>query len=185
MKVWYRLLSAFLALVLLCVCLGLAWTMLRWPYPIDLTETVNQLRTTDAGLWSAAVALPILILLCGAVIFCRATKRIPPPPTSTVIQKNEIGTVVITLTALDGMVQRHIRSNQRIKDCETQIATVTDGVTINVKLAVMPDTPLVELCAELQRSLKSFVQDNSGVDVMDISVLVANAGTVPSLHKGE
>ncbi|MCL2672243.1 MAG: alkaline shock response membrane anchor protein AmaP [Clostridiales bacterium] len=181
MRVWYRILAAFLALLLLCVCIGVACVMLKIPYSIDLNGTADAILESRTGLWVTAVSLPILALLCGLVIFVRATKKVPPPPTTALIQTTDIGSMVITLAALEGMAQRHIRATPRIKEGETQLELVPEGgIRISIKLSVLPDTPLVELCEGLQQSLKAYIQDHSGVAVQDVSLMVANAGALPA-----
>lgn len=181
MKIWYRVLAAFLAVLLLGVCLCLACIMLRIPYAIDLNGTADHILTDTSALWATAVILPIIALLCGLVIFGRAMKKLPPPPTTATIQNTDIGSTLITLNALEGMAQRHIRATPRIKEGETQLQLAPEGgINIAVKLSVLPDTPLVDLCEGLQQSLKAYIQEHSGVAVQDISVLVANAGALPA-----
>ena len=75
------------------------------------------------------------------------------------------------------MVQKHCRSNNRIRECESHVSASAGGVAIKLRLSLMPDTAIPELTAELQSSLKGYVESLSGIAVTEIGVLVISTAS--------
>ncbi|MEL7602331.1 MAG: Asp23/Gls24 family envelope stress response protein, partial [Bacillota bacterium] len=78
------------------------------------------------------------------------------------------------------MVQKHCRANNRIRNVISNVRAVRDGgVTISVRLALMPDTDIPELTAELQKTLKEYVEKHSGINVREVGILVEDTSSSP------
>ena len=117
----------------------------------------------------------LLLLISIKLLFAGRTKRSEIRPASALMQQTEIGGTFISLEAIDAMVQKHCRSQQRVKDCKTTLHSNETGVTIGIRLCVLPDTDVVTLSGELQKSLKEYVEGLTGVHVNEIGILVESA----------
>ncbi|MDR1620337.1 MAG: Asp23/Gls24 family envelope stress response protein, partial [Clostridiales bacterium] len=63
---------------------------------------------------------------------------------------------------------------------QSAVTAVKDGgVTISIRLSIMPDTDIPELTRELQHSLKEYVERYSGISVLEIGILVEDASANP------
>ena len=60
------------------------------------------------------------------------------------------------------MVQRHCRAQARVRDCYSTVRAAEDGVSIGIRLHVLPDTDAVKLTEELQQSLKDLYREPDG-----------------------
>ena len=117
----------------------------------------------------------LLLLISIKLLFAGRTKRAEVRPASALMQQTEIGGTFISLEAIDTMVQKHCRSLQRVKDCKTTLQSNETGITIGIRLCVLPDTDVVTLSSELQKSLKEYVEGLTGVKVNEIGILVESA----------
>ena len=96
-------------------------------------------------------------------------------PTAALIRTTEFGTTSITLSALDSMAQKHCRANNRIKDCSTNITVgVGGGISIGLKLMLMPDTNVPELTEALQKTLKEYIEAYAGITVNEVWIVVVS-----------
>ena len=118
------------------------------------------------------IGLVILVLALRLMFAGKGKPKIAPAPTSALVQAGEIGSAYITLSALDCMVQKHVRGNNRIKDCESQVSAVPEGIAVQLKLSLMPDTNIPELTKALQASLKTYVESLSGIQVTEVAILI-------------
>jgi uncharacterized alkaline shock family protein YloU len=96
------------------------------------------------------------------------------------MKQTEFGGTFISLEALDTMVQKHCRAQQRVRECHTTLHSSETGVTIGIRLSVLPDTDVVTLSSELQKSLKEYVESLTGIQVGEIGILVENASASPA-----
>ena len=117
----------------------------------------------------------LLLLISIKLLFAGKAKRTEIRPASALMQQTEIGGTFISLEAIDAMVQKHCRSQQRVKDCKTTLHSNETGVTIGIRLCVLPDTDVVTLSGDLQKSLKEYIEGLSGVHVNEIGILVESA----------
>ena len=117
----------------------------------------------------------ILLLICVKLLFAGRAKKTEIRPASALMRQTEFGGTFISLEALDSMVQKHCRSISRVKDVKTTLHSTETGVTIGIRLCVLPDTDVVTLSSELQKSLKENIETLTGIQVNEIGVLVESA----------
>lgn len=117
----------------------------------------------------------LLLLISIKLLFAGRNKKSEIRPASALMQQTEIGGTFISLEAIDAMVQKHCRSLQRVKDCKTTLHSNETGVTIGIRLCVLPDTEVVSLSGELQKSLKEYIESMTGIKVNEIGILVESA----------
>lgn len=116
----------------------------------------------------------VLLFICLKIVFSRKDKKPQQPPT-TLVRQGEIGGTYIALSAIDAMVQKHCRQQAKVRDCSSTLRTTDAGVCVNLKLSVLPDTDIVALTADLQKSLKEYIESLAGVNVPEVSILVESA----------
>ncbi len=121
----------------------------------------------------------VILLISIKLLFAGKSKKADVRPVSALMKQNEFGGTFISLEALDTMVQKHCRAQQRIRDCHTTLQSSEEGVTIGIRLSVLPDTDVATLTSELQQSLKAYVEGLTGISVKEIGILIENA-TAPA-----
>ncbi len=125
----------------------------------------------------------ILLLICIKLLFAGKGSgggKAEARPSSAMMRQTDIGGTFITLEALDTMVQKHCRAQSRVRDCHTTLHNTDAGVTIAIRLSVLPDTDVVSLTEELQKSLKEYVERLTGITVNEIGILIENAAAAPA-----
>lgn len=173
---WFdRLLLGILliaAIVTAFVLFGMAANLIQEPV---VTSFIAQFYAfTENALILAGCGL-VLLLISIKLLFAGKGKKAEVRPASALMKQTEFGGTFITLEALDAMIQKHCRAQQRVKDCHTTLHSTEAGVTVGIRLAVLPDTDVVTLSAELQKSLKEYVESLTGIHVNEIGILVESA----------
>jgi len=128
--------------------------------------------------WILAGSGLLLLLISIKLLFAGRGKKADARPASALMKQTEFGGTYIALEAIDGMVQKHCRAVSRVKDVHTTLQSTETGVTIGIRLCVLPDTDVVSLSSELQRSLKENIESLTGIHVNEIGVLVESAAPV-------
>jgi uncharacterized alkaline shock family protein YloU len=120
----------------------------------------------------------LLLLICIKLLFAGRGKKAEVRPASALMKQTEFGGTYISLEAIDSMVQKHCRAVPRVKDVHTTLQSTETGITLGIRLCVLPDTDVVTLSSELQKSLKENVESLTGIHVNEIGVLVESAAPV-------
>ncbi|MEG1525174.1 MAG: alkaline shock response membrane anchor protein AmaP [Clostridia bacterium] len=175
------LLAILLIIVIVCsfVLLAVAANLVPVTAAKDFVELFYAYRQNA---WILAGCGIVLLLLSVKLLFSGREKieKIQPTPASTLIKQGENGGTFIALEAIDTMVQKHCRAQSRIRDCHSTLRAVEDGVTIGIRLSVLPDTDIVKLTEELQTSLKAYIQNLTGINVKEIGILVESTSAQPA-----
>jgi uncharacterized alkaline shock family protein YloU len=124
----------------------------------------------------------LLLLICVKLLFAGKGKKGDVRPASALMRQTELGGTFISLEAIDSMVQKHCRAISRVKDVHTTLQSTETGVTIGIRLCVLPDTDVVTLSSEMQKSLKENVESLTGILVNEIGVLVESAAPVATTN---
>lgn len=179
LKAFDRVLLAVLLIVAILFCfllLGISANLVKYDV-IDgfILMTLGHPRNRLILAGSAVV----LLLICIKLVFVGRNKgekaERNAAPASTLMQQTDIGGTFISLDAIDSMVQKHCRSQERVRDCHSTLRALEDGVTIGIRLSVLPDTDVATLSQQLQTSLRDYIQSLTGINVKEIGILVENA----------
>ena len=117
----------------------------------------------------------LLLLISIKLLFAGKSKANEVRPASALMKQTEFGGTYISLEALDSMVQKHCRAISRVKDVHSTLHSSETGVTIGIRLGVLPDTDVATLSSELQKSLKESIESLSGIQVNEIGILIESA----------
>lgn len=176
----FKLIDKFVLVLLLLMTLALSAMFLALAVnfiPARIIEMVGRIALNGAlvnRLIFAAVGIVLLVFALQLFIamFRRESSPRDKAPTSALLAAGENGTAYISVSAIDALVQRHCRANQRIKECESTIISMQSGVSVSLRLQVLPDTVIPELTAQLQQSLKEYVETISGIMVTGVDILI-------------
>ncbi|OQB25213.1 MAG: hypothetical protein BWY11_00543 [Firmicutes bacterium ADurb.Bin182] len=173
-----RILLALILIAVLLICAALIGIALRL-IPMALLQSMVEwpfLNVVNSAVLGSAGALFFILAFR---LFFAGKKQPEQKPAFSLVKNNEFGSVYITLSAIDSMIQKHCRSNTRIRDCQSAVNLTDDGIRINLKLSLLPDSNVPELTAELQKGLKEYVESLSGIMVQDIGILVESMSSLP------
>ena len=124
--------------------------------------------------WILAGAALLVLIISIRLVFAGKSDRQAEDP-AAVMQAGELGSTFVSLSALDGMVKKHCSAYERICACRSTLKSGSDGLSISLKLAVLPDTNVSLMTGELQRTLKEYIQGLTGIEVKEIRIMVEEA----------
>jgi len=171
-SVWTRVLAAIGGTVLwvsgLC---ALAETFFRAPVTAALG------RLLGAGTPLAVLAtllLAIALCVCGTCCLMMLSPKRAVKRTGFVMQKSENGVIGVSVKSIEGLVQSCVRQHAVIAGAEVSVVERKDGIVIllNIQEAAGVNIPLA--VGALQKQVKQYVTDCTGVDVREVRVLVDN-----------
>lgn len=170
------ILLSMIALSALCIGTSMgfiSYEMITGPIAIITNGLIgNRLILGAAGVILLAVALRLFVAMGKKKAYQPAAA---PAASSAVMLSGDNGTAYISIAAIDQLVQRHCRANAKIKDCESNVIAAQDpdkGVSIKLKLSVAAETVAPELSANLQQSLKQYIESLSGVNVNTVDIMI-------------
>ena len=179
---WYdRLLLFIITAFLLAIAALMVAAPLTFTARMEILNRIGNLHTDPLGsgllIGGGAIALILSVYL-----FCLTfAKKKVVTPKSVVVRQSEVGSVEITLSAIDTLVQKCARGFSEVRDCISNI-TVTQfsDIVILIRLHIMPDTDIPSLTARMQTELKTYVENLSGISVREVKVLVESTGVNPT-----
>ena len=183
LKAFDRFLLAILlivAIVCSCVLFLVAGNIISESAAKDFVSLFYSARQNA---WILAGCGIVILLISVKLLFAgRGGKTVQPEPApaATLMKQSDIGGTFISLEAIDTMVQKHCRAQSRVRDCHSTLRAVEDGVTIAIRLSVLPDTDVVKLTSELQTSLKGYIEGLTGINVKEIGILVESTSAQPA-----
>ncbi len=123
------------------------------------------------GIGAGAALLAIIAI---KLLFTRSrAKEKESGANASLLRADENGAAYISAASIDSMAQRYIRSNNRIRECSSTVRIdPQQGVSISLKVVVLADTNVPELCDKVRSELKEYIEQYAGVTVTQISIVV-------------
>ncbi|NLA10722.1 MAG: alkaline shock response membrane anchor protein AmaP [Firmicutes bacterium] len=96
----------------------------------------------------------------------------PKKKPATMLQSGELGEVRITLSALENMVLRVVQQSRWIRDSSRRVRATPQGLVIDLKIKVVADENLPVLTGELQKNVKEYLEEITGIIVSEVQISV-------------
>jgi uncharacterized alkaline shock family protein YloU len=93
---------------------------------------------------------------------------------STLLKNSELGIISVSLNTINSLTQKSVKNHQGVKDVKSLIITDEDGVRISLKLLIMPDVIIPELTENIQRNVKQYIEQHSGIFVKEVRIFIDN-----------
>ena len=174
MKIWDRLLLALYAILGLC---GLAAVGGAIFAPEMTARVADKLRSAwdDRLIRIAICAVALVILVWTIRVFLLAFKHEPRHDRGSVaVQNTENGSVRVSVQAMDALVRQAIGSSEGVVDIKSRIINHEDSISVKIEMTLSGDAHIPNVTMLLQRNIKSFIEEFSGIAVRDVSVLVTS-----------
>ncbi|MBD5560856.1 MAG: alkaline shock response membrane anchor protein AmaP [Clostridia bacterium] len=118
----------------------------------------------------AAVCV-VLIVIAFIIMFFGMHKR--PAAVAQVADFNG-GSIVITVKAIEELIQREITNTREIKAAHTRVVSHGDYVDVSTNLSVLPNENIPDVTKALQAKLENEIQSQTGVHIRDMKITVAD-----------
>ena len=177
MRALARILMVFIALVLIGGALFLA--VINFNLIPGLDDAVVLPAWAGESVMIAGIAVFALL----AVILLAFSFRPARKTADAVLKGSEYGEVVISIAAVENMVLRIVQQTDGIKDISRKAVFTNEGFIINIKIGVKPDVALPGLISDLQARTKEYIEEITGIKVLEVKVNVENINTEQSASK--
>jgi len=98
----------------------------------------------------------------------------PKALSSSLLRNTELGAIRVSVTALEIMAQKAVRSFDEVKDVKINILTQEDGIKIQLKLLMMPEVVLPDISPSIQQKVQEYIQSYSGILVKEVFIYIDN-----------
>ena len=166
MKIAYRSLVFVMTIIIMFVSIVLAFYAFGFAQQNFLPALFENMYLE----WEYGVLFLIIFLASSVILypFFNIEKRYK----KTLINSTELGDVNITLGAIDNLVKKVVKKREGIFDINTDINNGESGLDINLSIKVYSDYIIPQLTSELQKVVKSYLEDTTGVTVNNVEILV-------------
>ncbi|HHT65832.1 MAG: alkaline shock response membrane anchor protein AmaP [Caldicoprobacterales bacterium] len=141
-----------------------------------LAEALN-LVSLDL-LSDAIFGWPQIILIAAAVILFLISIRLliagysKKKTVSALLMNTEMGIIRVSISTLDTLTQKAVRSFQEVKDVKSVVLSDPDGIRVQLKVSILPDVVMPELSRDIQQKVKEYVESSSGIIVKEVQVYI-------------
>ena len=182
MKILDKILTGILAVLAAIIALAAISAVIGWP----ISETVLQrLIECLQNPWTA-----IVVCVCALVVIAIAIRLLialfrndSKHPQRVSVLKSETGESFMTITALNSIVGRIVRSNPSVKDYRTYVKTNGETVEINAMITALSGVQIPTLTEQLQETIRDSVESYTGVKVERVQVVVSATENEPEKSK--
>lgn len=165
---------AAMAVVVLCVT-GVFPAENVKAFVDELLTGVDNWRYIRIAVIAGAVLLGVIAI---KLLFTRsARKEKETGESASLLASDENGAAYITAASIDSMVQKYVKSNNRIRECASKVTILESGTDITLKAVVLADTNIPELCEKVRTELKEYIETYAGVKVSQVAFMVVNTYT--------
>lgn len=162
---WDRMFIGILSLGYLIISVVLVLVALGWTTPVAYVESyLYRTNPWVLGLTGGFVFIASLTL------FLSSFKK--KPVMQTPIHETNLGQIRITITALEHLVLKAAKSVHGIRDIRPIIQNTAAGLSIQLKVQVLPDVSIPNITADLQKIIRDYLQKTAGTTVQEIRILV-------------
>jgi len=130
--------------------------------------------------------IALIVLLWGLKLLALAFKREPRIDRSSVsVQHTEDGSVRISVAAMDTLVKQAIAHDEGVVDVKTSIINHEDSISVSIDMTLASDVHIPNVTMMMQRSIKNFIEEFSGIAVREVTIMVSKIIEVtpqPPLH---
>ncbi len=157
---------------------AIAAILLNWLDP-QTFHNIGDILASWVFRYKFVVSLVVVVILVGLWVgsihlFRLAFKRTPKSDnTSVSIQDSVEGEVRISISALNTLIAQAIGSRDEIVELETKVINHDDAITVKVSMVLKSSTHIPNLTLLLQRSIKNYVEEYSGITVREVRILIS------------
>lgn len=167
-----RVLTALGGLTLLALAAG---AVAEGFFRVPVTAALGGLLAAGGALavLGRIVAALALTALAAAAVVCALPAR-QPRQTGSIMQKGENGAIGITVKAIEKMVLACAEKHAEITSAEVDVREVREGIVILMNVEQVGGVSIPLSVARLQKQVRQYVNGRTGLDVVEVRVMVDN-----------
>jgi hypothetical protein len=177
---WVDRILLALYVLLAVALLAAGGCALFWPGADEAIDRLGIWIGQNSLIAYAALAVAALVFLLWSIrLLTLAFKRESTQNKSSVsIQHTEDGAVRVSVAAMDTLVKQAIGHADGVVDIKTRIVNHEDSITVKIDMTLEADAHIPNVTMRMQRSIKNFIEEFSGIAVREVEILVSSVKPV-------
>lgn len=92
----------------------------------------------------------------------------------TLIKNTQFGDIKISLNAIESTVIKAAYDITGVKNIKTKIIKFQEGIKLDLRVSLFPDVKITDITNDIQKNVKTHVEEVTGVSVKEIKITVEN-----------
>lgn len=172
MNIFFRILLTIYAFCLALISAAVMLITIRTDYFASITGFLQSEIFTDSVQGpriAVFIAAFVFFILSLAFLFSGVRTN---KDKKAVSKHTNIGEIRISLNSIENIALTASRRVNGVRDTKAYVKRIEDTVDITVRIVVMPDTGIPAISMEIQDRVKRTVEENAGIAVESVKVLV-------------
>lgn len=168
--------TRFLLLILSLIIVGVSIILMLLPFErvyFLSAESISYLVESIKGNYIYSL-LGLIVFLIGLAIFYGSIKRQKSNNISYINKMTDFGEIKISSETIIGLVQHVSGKFSGLNNIKVKIDVMEGQLYIYVKGEANPDINITEISNTLQEKIKEHIERCTGVNVMEIKVIITN-----------
>ncbi|MEK3881548.1 alkaline shock response membrane anchor protein AmaP [Paenibacillus sp. PL2-23] len=149
------------------VCLGFNW--LRIEMAADALREIYQRDAVSITVGVIGIVLFLMSLRFFYVSLARGAAN-----SQSIDQRTEFGDIRISMETIENLALKAAAKGKGIKDLRARVRASDEGLEIILRAVIDGEHAIPALTEEIQRVVKTHIEDITGIPVMNVAVFVAN-----------
>ncbi|PYI55053.1 alkaline shock response membrane anchor protein AmaP [Paenibacillus flagellatus] len=141
--------------------------------PIESAENFVSNLYYEGSTAYPAIAIGLFVLLATCRFFYVSVRR-GRGQVPSIDQRTDVGDIRISLETVENLSLKAAGRVRGVKDLKARVSVNDAGLDIVLRAVVDGESSIPELSEEMQRSVKSHIEDITGIPVANVSVFIAN-----------
>ncbi|TXK83425.1 alkaline shock response membrane anchor protein AmaP [Paenibacillus sp. N3.4] len=171
-KIVDRLLLLLYSLIIFVASIFALFTASSW-IPKDKAEQVLTNFYFEKSYAYTAIALSLVVLLI-SVRFLVLTLRPGRSQAPSIDQRTDFGDIRISIETVENLSLKAAGRTKGAKDLRSRVRVNQSGLEITIRTIVDGETSIPELTEEMQSTVKTYIEEITGIPVASVTVFVAN-----------
>lgn len=161
----YSLLITVVSIVLICV--GFEWVSKSLT-----SDIIDTLYTSSTIKLTVIIVAAVVFLISLRFLFLSLSRS--GQGVHSIDQRTEFGDVRISLETMENLALKSASKHKSIKDTRVRVNATDAGMDIVLRVVVDGEASIPLLTEEVQKSVKNYVEEITGIPVVNVSVFIAN-----------
>jgi len=138
-------------------------------------EALDAVRALYDG-WGVRIAVITVsaVLLLISLRFLYLSLRRGGGAAASIDQRTDYGDIRISLETVENLALKAASRQRGVQDLRARIRVTDAGIDISIRAVVDGDSPIPSLSEEMQRAVRDYVEEITGIPVANVAVFVAN-----------
>jgi uncharacterized alkaline shock family protein YloU len=126
--------------------------------------------------WGARTAVIVVsaVLLLISLRLLYVSLRRSGGAAASIDQRTDFGDIRISLETVENLALKAASRQRGVQDLRARIRVTDAGIDISIRAVVDGDSPIPALSEEMQRTVREYVEEITGIPVANVAVFIAN-----------